>query len=620
MKASRIPCIPYLFGLLLFALTLRGMGAVTFQASINPPEVNVGDEVTVTFTAKGGSVGQIQLPPVDGLSVQGYRSRLVSDGFDLTQSTAFIVVPTRAGNFTIPSFAVHSNGQDFHTPALKLHVLGTGAMTSPSPAPAAPQNSGPVVMPPATPDATAPSSDGSGANGTISVPTEPDGRPARVFHIITPQTTDAYVGESVPLKIQFYIRADSNAQQNSLPTLIGSDFLMNNLSLRPMQEGVGISDYEYIRDTWITAISAPKAGDFPLEATRDTYWSTGINSNDPFGGLFGRASKLMHKEIGSNKIVIHVHPLPEEGKPDTFTGAIGKFHVSGSAGPAVVNVGEPVTLHFTVSGAGNFDYVRSPALARDPAWKSYVATSKVSYEDESHTQATKTFEQAVIPLKNGKLSLPTASFSYFDPDAKHYVIIPLTLPSITVNGTVSEAVTTPTAPSAEASDSAPSPSPKTEFVSNRLAFGALTADLAPSYAHAWFWIVQALFLILIVLGILLVVVRSRRDTGREERALRDASLHQQEDAMGRAAREGDAEKFFTSARHVVQLQLAERWHVSPTALTIAEIQRRDPALGETLFPLFIEADNVIYSGAMPAGIDLMEWDRRVREMLQPARL
>ena len=35
------------------------------------------------------------------------------------------------------------------------------------------------------------------------------------------------------MRIDFYIRVDSIAQQDSLPTIKGSDFLMNDLSVRP---------------------------------------------------------------------------------------------------------------------------------------------------------------------------------------------------------------------------------------------------------------------------------------------------------------------------------------------------------------------------------------------------
>jgi hypothetical protein len=614
---------------LLFCLAGPLKAAVTVQASIDPPEVNVGDEVTVAFTIKGGSVADIQLPPVAGLTMQGSStsSQFVMNGFTVSQSISqsFSLVPMRAGDFTIPSFQIHADdGTTISTRPLKLHVLGTSAAPAVATAPPAPApGNGPVVMPPATADGTAPAAPDNGeTNRTISVPTDPDGRPARVFHLITPRTTDAYVGESIPLTIQFYIRADSNAQQNSLPTLIGSDFLMNNLSLRPRQDGVGIANEEYIRDTWITAISAPKAGDFPLEATRDTYWTQGSSSmNDPFGGLFGRSGQLMHREIGSNKLIIHVHPLPDQDRPANFSGAIGNFQVSGNAVPATVGVGEPVTVHFTVSGDGNFDYVRCPVLASDPAWKTYVPTAKVSYEDESHTQATKTFEEAVVPLKNGTLPLPAASFSYFDPNAKHYVTVPVPLPSVVVTGeiTAPSASPPPVVGTSEGGSSPAFSGAASGFLPNQLTLGLLTPDLAPGYRHPGFWVVQATLVLLVLAGLALGTRRPGYDSGRAERELRYAAFKHEEDAMNRTAREGDAVGFFSAARHAVQLRLAERWQVAPDSLTLPEIERRDPALGESVAPLFNEADDVIYSGSGPTDLDLAEWDRRVRGLLESAQ-
>ena len=90
--------------------------------------------------------------------------------------------------------------------------------------------------------------------------------------LITPKTTDAYVGETIPMRIEFFIRMDSLYQQDSLPTINGSDFLMNDLSVRPAEDELMVSNQPYHRETWITAISAPKSGDFPLEMERDTYW------------------------------------------------------------------------------------------------------------------------------------------------------------------------------------------------------------------------------------------------------------------------------------------------------------------------------------------------------------
>jgi hypothetical protein len=287
-------------------------------------------------------------------------------------------------------------------------------------------------------------------------------------------------------------------------------------------------------------------------------------------------------------------------------------------------VGEPVTLRFTVTGTGNFDYVRAPALAADPAWKAYTPTSKIDYQgEESHTRAMKIFEQAIIPQQGGTLALPAASFSYFNPDTKQYITVPVLLPTITVTGTAAPApvVTDANAGSAAQTASAGAGTKTTskEFAPNRLGFGTLTPDLAPAYQRSWFWVVQGVLALAIIAGLVLAAMGTGRAAARGERANRHATLRREEDAMSQAADEGDAVKFFSAARHAAQLRLAERWHVPAESLTLPEIARRDPALGETLAPLFAEADDVIYSGAAREGIDLHEWDRRAREMLEPVR-
>jgi hypothetical protein len=611
--------------LLLAALTARGLAAVTIHVSVDPQELSIGDEATITYDVQGGDVQDFRIPDIDGLNVEGSSTsaRFVMNGFSVSQSVShsFLVVANRAGTFVIPPLKLRTgDNQTVTTQSITLHVVGGNAST-PS---ATPPPSSPVVTPPDQSDGTTQATTPS-PGGSISVPTEPDGRASPVFDIITPATTTAYVGQSVPLHIDSYIRVDSNADQDSLPTLVGSDFLMNNLSLQPNRQGVNLGDMEYIRDGWTTAISAPKAGDFPLQAVRDTYWTKSGPPipNDPFGPLFGRQSQLVHKEIPSNKLVMHVLPLPDEGKPAGFTGAIGQFQVSGAAEPATVGVGEPITLRFVITGTGNFDYVRPPALANDPAWKTYIASSKTNYSDEAHTQGTKSFEQAIIPQKNGVLALPAARFSYFDPDKKQYITLPVTLPPIVVTGTPVAPATLAAAP-ASAADATASPAnppvPSTQFAPNKLTFGALTPDLAPSYRRAWFWIVQAVLALLVVVGVALSMLRPRQDPTRGDRARRQASLVREEAAMDQAARDGDAVQFFTSARRATQLRLAERWNIPAEAVTLPEIERRDPALAETVTPLFVEADDVIYSGAARAGLDLQEWSSRVREMIQPVRL
>jgi hypothetical protein len=617
--------------------------AATLTQQIEPAEVNVGDQVTVSITIQNGTVADLHLPPVDGLQVEGSGSStnftFVNGTITRSMTLNFAVVPSRAGDFTIPAFDIHTQqGELLHIKAMKVHVLDNGTAPSPNgapplntPPPISPADSattpavnpnGPVVMPaPGVAPNPTPQNNANSTDTTSLVPRDKDGGPAKVFIVILPQTTDAYVGQSVPFRIDFFIRMDVNAEQNSLPTIKGSDFLMNSFMTRGQFNQGMLENQLYARETWITAISAPKSGDFPLSMERDTYWVKSVTGNnfDPFGGFFSRHANLAHEMISSNQVIMHIHPLPDEGRPDHFTGAIGKFQVTGEAHPTSVNVGDPVALRFTVSGNGNFDYVRSPALEKDPAWKTYVPSSKTEYLDQSHTRANKTFEQSVIPQKNGSLPLPAATFSYFDPDTKQYVTVPVTLPAITVTGSPPPAASTSPA-DGSASMAAPATPPASDFLPNRLDAGSPRTSLAPVYRQPWFWAVQVgLLVALIIIGLFVLFrPRSSLNDDRMELARRQKTLQQEEDAMTDAVRRNDALAFFLAARHSIQIRLGAQWKVRPEALTLKEIRLRDPQLAETLEPLFAQADEVIYSGQASTGLDLTEWERRVRtELLQP---
>jgi hypothetical protein len=636
--------------------TTTCLAAATFTQQIDPAEVNVGDPVTVTIAEQNGEIKKkdastifgmvmpsvdITLPPIDGLQAAGSSTQFMSVNGVSSTTVAFTLVATRPGDYVIPAFDIPlQEGGALRTKPMKFHVLGAGAApsTNNAPAPIGPSPAsptiptlhlpfnpqGPVVMPPS--NGTAPNAAGNSPNTTAdnspTVPMESDGRPAKVFMVITPETTDAYVGQSIPLRIDWYIRLDANYQQNSLPTIKGSDFLMSDLSYHPQEEEQIVMNEAYRRESWITAISAPKSGDFPLSMERDSYWIKSITGNgldSLFSGLFNRHADLGHELITGNQLTIHVHPLPEEGRPAHFTGAIGQLQVTGDAQPKSVAVGDPVTLSFSVAGEGNFDYVRCPALTDDPAWKTYVPSSKTSYRNESRTNAVKTFEQAVIPKKNGIIPLPPASFSYFDPSAKKYVTVPIALPEIIVTGSPTPLASA--SPGGGTDSTAASTAPEaTGFLPNRLEIGSPRRSLTPVYRQPWFWEVQGGLISLLLLSALLLFLRSRSrpDGDRAERTLRRRSLQQEEDAMAEAVRRGDAVAFFVAARHAVQLQLGMQWNLRPEALTLGEIRSRDPQLAETLEPLFTQADEVIYSGQASPGLDLAHWEHRVRtELLQP---
>jgi hypothetical protein len=600
--------------------TARAAGGVEQQAS--PTQANVGDEITLTYTVHQVGLGGFQFPQVDGLEVERQATSsnfsVINSAISISTTLNIVVVPQKPGDFVIPSFAM---GNDLKTDPIYLHVAnpGGGPNASAFPSTAAPgTRTGPVVIPPDATSAQQPTSQAaSGDNGTISVPVDANGQPRIVFVIVTPQTTDAYVGQSIPLRIETYIRLDANAPQNSLPTLKGGDFLMNDLSLRPNEDEVDVMGQAYVRDSWTTAISASRSGDFPLQMERDTYWSPAGSTGFPgfFGSFFRTQGDLQHQNIASNAPVMHIHPLPDEGRPEGFGGAIGKFQAAGTATPDSVQVGEPVTLRFTITGTGNFDYVKIPYLRPDPAWKTYAPTSRTRYVDEAHLNATKEFEQALIPQKNGDVPLPQASFSYFDPDQKKYETILIPLPTIKVTGTIAAAPAP--VPAANAGPTAPATPAAPSFAPNELAIGHPVRSIEPLYRRPGFWMAQGVLAAMLAAATVLCTWRERgARRGVDPEAERARVLSRDEAAMAQAAQAGEAAPFFAAARRVVLGRVAQRWHVAPETLSLEAIRQHDAEMANRVEPLLTQADEVHYSGGTDAPDNLAAWHDYVLELVR----
>jgi hypothetical protein len=100
--------------LLTLATAARGADAITPQLSSDDGNV-VGQPITLTLTIKSGSVTNITLPKVDGLTLNGSGTN--------PPDFNFFITPTRAGDFTIPAFDIRTDdGQTIHVNAVKFHV------------------------------------------------------------------------------------------------------------------------------------------------------------------------------------------------------------------------------------------------------------------------------------------------------------------------------------------------------------------------------------------------------------------------------------------------------------------------------------------------------------------
>ncbi len=127
----------------------------------------------------------------------------------------------------------------------------------------------------------------------------------------------------------------------------------------------------------------------------------------------------------SDAVTINVQPLPEAGRADNFSGAVGDFELLPTIDRQTTRLGEPISLQLAVRGDGNVAQIPIPALPDSTDWRSYANPSQYQSEtsDDGPLIGQTTFSWLLTPLKAGDLALPEISLSYFDPAAASYKTI-----------------------------------------------------------------------------------------------------------------------------------------------------------------------------------------------------
>jgi len=107
-------------------------------------------------------------------------------------------------------------------------------------------------------------------------------------------------------------------------------------------------------------------------------------------------------------------PLPEAGRPASFSGAVGTFRLAGRLSQNRVHPGDIVTLSLELAGQGWLGQAAVPALAASPLFKSYPAKETAR---EPLRVAT---EQVLIPTSTNATEVAALRFSFFNPSTERY--------------------------------------------------------------------------------------------------------------------------------------------------------------------------------------------------------
>jgi hypothetical protein len=566
--------------------------------TIEPSRIRLGDSAVIRVTSLDGYLKSVPLPTVPGLTfeVLGRSQGLeFANGKSIPSTYILIrVTPQFVGEFSIPGLTAQSRS------------LGLEVISGDEPNPYALHSPKQFPRPlPVTP---------------VPIPKgiQLKAAGAAFVQLVIP-TRAVYVGESVPVDIEVGVRPGIVTSMNGLPVVSGGDFTLNNLSKRPERRDQVIEGSPFVVMTWHSVLAAVKPGDFSLSV--ETPLSVRINTHSaediaiaaklgwPFSQILYNGIVPKDIKIASPPSQLKVLPLPTQGQPRDFSGAVGDFQVSSDISPTRVAAGDPLTLRLHISGAGNFDRVDATMFDRITRWKTYPAKSSFTPSDAVGYKGEKVFEQPLISTQPGEQTIPGLEFSYFNPNTQQYEHAHTSPVKVMVGASL-----------ADSSLSALAGAQSLSGVTNQSVQGlrpdhrrpqSSVSELRPLYFQASFLAVPATFALILAGSWFAVRANPVRATSRSaERALAQ---------LDAAAKSGDSLSFFEVARSTLLQTFTARWQISADQITGAELRARLGPAGEDIERLCALADEAKYSDYDPGSTDFQRWLGLIRDQLTGKR-
>jgi len=398
-----------LLGLVAVALfTPVSAGAdISVGAGVNPRRAQVGEPITLTIEISGAQ--NAAAPALANLD--GFEPRYIGPSTQISiingQTTASVqhrysLVPLREGHFTLGPFTVDYQGKQYQTPALDVDVVAASQPAMQGRAPSAP-GSGRAAPPPDTPNTRA-------LRLALSVPQQ-----------------EIYLHQRVPVDVTLYVGAIRVADLQ-YPAVAADGMSMDKFP-EPSQHQQMIDGEAFQVVHFQTTITPLRAGQLTLGPA--TLRLNVLNRRR--GGVFGDpffeqffqddpfSTERRPLDLRSEPLTLNILPLPEEGKPAGFSGAVGTFALQVTAAPTELNAGDPITVRMAVSGTGSLAEAGPPTISSTDGFRAYeVNSAKSDAGAGGALSVSRTFEQVLIPNAATVRAIPPARFSYFDPQARQY--------------------------------------------------------------------------------------------------------------------------------------------------------------------------------------------------------
>ncbi len=380
---------------ILFILMGIGVQAqVSFVVKASKKTLGINERLRIDFEMNED--GDNFVPPsFKGFNVVGGPNQSISNSWingkrSYSKTYSYFLAPKSQGTFSINQATIEIDDQIYKTTPLKIII--TEAVSKPK--------------------------DGNSADYVAS---------ENVHLIAEVSKSNPFLNEAIVIVYKLYVSNDVSITRSwqELDTPKFQDFWSQYIEKKGEQQ-IYETTYEGKPYRYVIlkkAVLYPqKTGELTIEPlTLDVPIDVQGNTRDIFGR---RRMTRVNRTISAGKRIINVKPLPTEGRPDDFSGAVGNFNFSVSVNKTMLDANEALELKIRTKGVGNLKLFNLPSLTLPSSLEVYepVRDNKVAINIKGMNGfISDTY--TIIPQYKGSYPIRPISFSYFDVTSAKYKTI-----------------------------------------------------------------------------------------------------------------------------------------------------------------------------------------------------
>lgn len=381
-----------IFTSLLFLLASPLFAQVSFVAKVSKEKLGVNERLRVDFEMNQDG-DNFQPPQFTGFKVVAGPNQSVSNMWingkrTYSKTFSYFLSPTARGTFTIGQASIEIDGEIYKTVPIDVEV--GAAVDTPK----------------------------DGNNSDIASQGD--------LHLVAEiSKANPYLNEAVTVVYKLYFSPETSISGYRVidnPTF--SDFWSQNIDNNQIQVQEGTYQgkpylYTVLRNTLLYPQKTGKIQIEPLSL--DVQLQVRTNKRDIFGRPF---MTRINRTLSSTNRTIDVKPLPLEGQPANFSGAVGTFSLDVKSNKTKLDARESLELTVEISGTGNLKLFRPPSITSPTTFEVYEPefTDRVT-TTESGMRGSISENYTLVPQFQGDYTIDPVIFSYFDPKSGTYKTI-----------------------------------------------------------------------------------------------------------------------------------------------------------------------------------------------------